>query len=83
MVLLRGVFWLSLVAFVAPYSKIDLPNATFSIDHAALMKRVAALPHYCKDNAAVCEKAQALAIVIGNESLTLVQTIAARLHAQG
>jgi hypothetical protein len=79
MVLLRGVFWLGLVAAVVPYSKIDLPGATFAVDRAALAQRLASAPHFCRDNALICQKALALAGVIGAQSLTAVQLAEARL----
>lgn len=79
MFLLRSVFWLSLVACLVPYSSIDLPNATFSVDHAALVQRLAALPRYCRDREAVCKKAEALGALIANESLVFAETAAARL----
>ena len=79
MVLLRGVFWLSLVAALVPYSKIDRTNATFAIDEAALMKGLAELPHFCRDHGAICEKAEGLATIAAGESLTLAQLAAARL----
>jgi len=82
MVLLRGVFWLSLVAMLVPYSKIDLANATFSIDQAALSTRLARLPQFCNDNPAICEKAHTLAGVIGDESLAFAKIVVDRLKAE-
>jgi hypothetical protein len=79
MVLLRGVFWLALVAAVVPYSTVDLSKATFAIDEPALMARVARLPQFCRDNRAICEKAGALAALASKEGLALAQTIVARL----
>jgi hypothetical protein len=68
MFLLRGVFWLALVAYLVPYKTIDLPNARFVIDQKALMSRVAALPHYCEHNARACTAAREWASALGVQS---------------
>ena len=82
MALVRGVFWLCLVAMLVPYSRIDLPNATFAVDRAALSDRLARLPQFCADNPVICRKAGALAGVIAEEGVTFATILAGRIKAE-
>jgi hypothetical protein len=65
MFLLRGLFWLGLIAYLAPYRTIDVAHASFVIDEKALAERLAALPHYCDHHARVCSTARDLADALG------------------
>ena len=57
MFLLRGLFWLGLVAYLAPYKMIDSSHANILIDEQAIGAGLAALPRYCEDHHRVCAAA--------------------------
>ena len=80
--LVRCVFWFSLVAALVPYREFDVPHARFAVDQNALLTALARLPHYCRDHGPVCEKAAALTNLIGTEGLAFVKETAVRLQAQ-
>jgi hypothetical protein len=80
--LVRCVFWFSLVAALVPYREFDPAHARFSVDEDALMAQIAALPHYCREHGTVCDKAAALTAVIGREGLAFIKETAIRLQAQ-
>lgn len=78
MFLLRSVFWLGVVAFVVPYSAIDMANATFTIDSASLLKQVDQLPHYCQGNRKACVKALVMIEQMGKDGTRALNS--ARTH---
>jgi hypothetical protein len=80
MFLLRGLFWLGLIAYLAPYKMIDGAHASFIVDEKALAERFAALPHYCDHHHRVCGAAQDLAAALGAQAHAAVSE-ALRLKA--
>ena len=73
MIVLRGLFWLALVAYLVPYKTFDLPKGRFVIDEKALMASLRDLPHYCAHNARACRAADALVQTIAVESRAAAQ----------